>query len=365
MTQPSAPDLLAAVTGDRPTPRRHAARRESSSTRRALAVVGVLVLLLAAGGIGAALWFQNQLDSNIERFGDPFDGVSNRPEAAPDNPEEPLQAVNLLVLGSDSRISAGDPSQWEAGAQRTDAIMLVHLPADRESAQVVSIPRDSWVPIPGYGENKINGAYSYGGPSLMIQTVEDLTGVHIDHFVVTDFESFTSMTDALGGVRIRVPEDVGDGDKVFFEAGVHIMSGEEALTYSRQRYGLSNGDFGRVQRQQNWMRAILAKVNNNRNNVPMMTSFFETVSKSVAADEAFTIERMRDLYMSARGLSTNDVTFMTAPHSGTGRSADGQSIVVLDRARFDPLMAAIAKDKAAQYVTKNAEELEILPATVK
>ncbi len=364
MTPPSSSDPLAALTADGPSPRRHA-RRDRSSTTRALAVVGVLLLLLAAAGVGFALWFQNQLNANVERLGDPFAGVSDRPDPAPDDPDEPNEPVNFLVLGSDSRISAGDPSQWEAGAQRTDAIMLVHLPADRASAQVVSIPRDAWVPIPGHGENKINAAYSFGGPSLMIQTVEGLTGVRIDHFIVTDFESFTAMTDALGGVRIRVPEDVGDGDKVFFEAGEHVMSGEEALAYARQRYGLSNGDFGRVQRQQNWMRSILAKVNNNRNNVPMMTSFFETVSKSVAADDAFTMDRMRNLYMSARELSTNDVTFMTAPHSGTGRSADGQSIVVLDRERFDPLMAAIAADEAAAYVEANAEALDLLPATVK
>jgi LCP family protein required for cell wall assembly len=357
-------DPLSVFTADGPSPRRHA-RPEHSTTKRALAVVGVLLLLLAAGGVGLALWFQNQLNSNIERIGDPFAGVSERPAPAPDDPAEPNQPVNILVLGSDSRISAGDPSQWEAGAQRTDAIMLAHLPADRESAQVVSIPRDAWVPIPGHGENKINAAYSLGGPSLMIQTVEQLTGVRIDHFVVTDFESFTSMTDALGGVRIRVPQDVGDGDKVFFEAGEHIMSGEDALAYTRQRHGLANGDFGRVQRQQNWMRAILAKVNNNRNDVPLMTRFFTTVSQSVAADDGFTIDRMRELYMSARQLSTNDVAFMTAPHSGTGTSADGQSIVVLDRARFDPLMEAIAADEAATYIETNAEALDLLPATVK
>lgn len=337
----------------------------SSGTRRALIGLLALVLVIAGGGVGAVLWFQNKLDSNIERVGDPFAGVGNRPAPAPSNTATENQAVNVLVLGSDSRISAGDPSQWRAGAQRTDAIMLAHLPADRESAQVVSIPRDSWVPIPGYGEGKINAAFSYGGPSLMVETVEQLTGVHIDHFVVTDFESFTSMTDALGGVRIVVPEDIGDGKNVFFEAGEHIMSGEEALAYTRQRYGLSNGDFGRVQRQQNWMRAILAKVNNNRNDVPTMTRFFETVSKSVAADENFTIERMRDLYMSAREVSTNEVTFMTAPYSGTGRSADGQSIVVLDRARFDPLMEAISNDTAADYVVQHEGEINKLPAWVK
>ncbi|MFD6177426.1 MULTISPECIES: LCP family protein [unclassified Isoptericola] len=353
-------DPKPAAVGD-PSPRRHA-RPEGRSTRRALAVVGVLVLVLAAGGFGAAWWFQHQLDNNIERLGDPFAGIENTPEPA-DKAND--KAVNLLVLGSDSRISAGDPSQWKAGAQRTDAIMLVHLPADRESAQVVSIPRDSWVDIPGHGQAKINAAFSYGGPSLMIQTVQDLTGVKIDHFVVTDFDSFTAMTDALDGVRIRVPEDIGDGKQVFFSKGLHMMSGEEALAYTRQRHGLVNGDFGRVQRQQNWMRAILAKVNNNRNDVSMMTSFFTTVSKSVAADDGFTIDRMRNLYMSARGLSTNDVTFMTAPYSGTGRSDDGQSIVVLDRDRFDPLMASIAKDKAAKYVDKHADDLEVLPATVK
>nr|WP_051876482.1 LCP family protein [Cellulosimicrobium sp. MM] len=273
--------------------------------------------------------------------------------------------MNFLVLGSDSRISAGDPSQWEAGAQRTDAIMLVHLPADRQTAQVVSIPRDAWVPIPGHGEAKINAAFSYGGPPLMIQTVEDLTGVRIDHFAVTDFESFTTLTDALGGVQIRIPEDIGDGKKVFFEAGVHQMTGEEALTYTRQRHGLANGDFGRVQRQQNWMRAMLGKINNNRNDVAMMTRFFTAVSESVATDDGLTIDEMRNLYMSARGLSTNDVTFMTAPNSGTGRSADGQSIVVLDRARFDPLMASIANDSVGDYLVQNAEALEVLPPTVK
>ncbi|MFI2103084.1 LCP family protein [Isoptericola sp. NPDC019693] len=342
-------------------PHRHA-RTEPRRSRRVVAVVGVVVLLLAAGGFGAAWWFQQSLDRNIERIGDPFAEIPA--DSAPEVEEE-TEAVNLLVLGSDSRISAGDPSQWEAGAQRTDAIMLVHLPANRKSAQVVSIPRDSWVPIPGHGEAKINAAFSYGGPSLMIQTVQDLTGVKIDHFVVTDFESFTSMTDALDGVRIRVPEDIGDGKQVFFSKGVHMMSGEEALTYTRQRHGLSNGDFGRVQRQQNWMRAILAKVNNNRNDVGMMTDFFTTVSRSVAADDGFTIDRMRNLYMSARGLSTNDVDFMTAPYSGTGRSDDGQSIVVLDRQRFDPLMDAIAKDQAGSYVKEHADDLEVLPATVK
>jgi LCP family protein required for cell wall assembly len=328
-------------------------------------VVGVLLLLICLGGVAAVVAFRQTLDRNIEKLEDPFASIQDRPDPAPSDPAFPDEAVNILVLGSDSRISAGDPSQWKAGAQRTDAIMLVHLPADRQSAQVVSFPRDSWVPIPGHGEAKINAAFSYGGPALMIETVEQLTGVRIDHFALTDFTSFTRLTDALGGVQIRIPEDISDGKKVQFEAGVHNMTGEQALAYTRQRYGLPNGDFGRAQRQQNWMRSILAKVNNNRNDVPKMTAFFTAFSESVAVDEGLTMDRIQGLYMSARDLSTNDVTFLTVPHNGTGRSADGQSIVVLDRTLLDPLMASFADDTAAQFVEQNKAALKVLPPTVK
>ncbi len=140
-------------------------RRRWSSTATALTVVGVLLLVLAGAGLGTLLWFQRSLGHNIERLGDPFAEVSNRPVAASQPATSSYEAMNVLVLGSDSRISAGDPSQWQAGAQRTDAIMLIHIPADRQAAQVISIPRDSWVPIPGHGEAKINAAFSYGGPA--------------------------------------------------------------------------------------------------------------------------------------------------------------------------------------------------------
>ncbi len=349
-----------------PTEPTHArTRRRMSNTARALTVAGVLVAVLAGAAVGGVAWFQHRLANNIESLGDPFQDLPDRPSPAPSDPAEPNQAMNILVLGSDSRISAGDPSQWQAGAQRTDAIMLVHIPASREAAQVISIPRDSWVEIPGHGENKINAAFSFGGPALTIQTVEQLTGVHIDHFVVTDFTSFVGLTDALGGVQIRIPEDIGDGKQVFFEAGVHQMTGEQALKYVRQRHGLVNGDFGRVQRQQNWVRAIMGKVNNNRSDVVMMARFMNAVSQSVAADDGFTMDVMQGLMDSSRHLATNDVTFMTAPNSGTGRSAGGQSIVVLDRAKFDPLMAAIANDTATEFVEQNRDSLTILPATVR
>ena len=356
------------VTGipDDPPPQRHARRRRRlGTTATALIVVACLVAVLGGAAFGGIWWFQQRLDDNVEKLGDPFAELTDRPEPAQSpTSEDELTDLNFLVLGSDSRGSGDGTASLTDTGQRPDAIMLVHLPADRESAVVVSIPRDSWVEVPGHGHAKINAAYAYGGPSLMIQTVENLTDVHIDHFVVTGFDQFVGLTDALDGVRIRVPQDIGDGDDVFFEAGEHMMSGEEALAYTRQRYGLSNGDFGRVQRQQNWMRAILGKINNNRRDPIMMTNFFEEVSKAVATDDGLDITRMREIFDEAREISTNDVAFMTAPYEGTGRSADGQSIVVLDEDPFGRLMTAIADGEAAEFLEEHGEELELLPATV-
>ncbi len=358
-------DPLAELTGREAASRPVRGASERSATVRALAVAGLLLLGLFAAGIGGALWFKGQLDSNVERLGDPFAALPERPEPAPrETGADSPPPVNILVLGSDSRISAGDPSQWEAGAQRTDAIMLVHLAGDRQSAQVVSVPRDSWVPVPGHGEAKINAAYSFGGPPLLIQTFEDLTGVRIDHFVVADFESFTTMTDALGGVTIHVPEEVADAQGGDFTAGDHFMSGAQALEYTRQRYGLPGGDFDRVQRQQSWMRAIMRQVGDSLTDPVGMKSFLEVVTRSVAADDALTTDRMVELLVGARDLRVDDVAFLTAPYAGTGTSADGQSIVLLDRERFDPLMAAVAADDAAAYVREHAAELEILPGSL-
>lgn len=347
-------DLLAApnpVHGDV----RHARRTRRSRGFVAALVVGAL-LLVGGGGVAAYFGYRMSLDGNMERI-DAFADVdpSTRPSAAP--VEGPTAPVNILVLGSDSRISAGDPSAWEAGAQRTDAIMLVHLSADRQSAAAISIPRDSWVPIPGYGEAKINAAFSYGGPGLMIQTVENLTGVRIDHFAVTDFESFTTLTDSLDGVEITVPDGAGGSVR-------QAMTGEEALEFTRERHALANGDFGRVQRQQAWMRAIVAKANNSRSDPLMLAGFLQAITSSVAVDEDLTLDRIQELFTGAGDISTNDITFMTAPYTGTGRSADGQSIVVLDRATFDPLMEAVAKDELPSFLEANPDGMDVLPAVV-
>ena len=339
-------------------------RRPGRGGRAALlSVLAIfLVLTLATGGI--ALWVRHSLGSSLETFEDPFSGIPTR---APEQqvPEGQEAATNILVLGTDSRTSAGDPSQWEAGAQRTDAIMIMQISGDNKDVSVMSIPRDSWVSIPGHGEGKINAAYSYGGPSLTIQTVENLTGIRISHFVIADFESFQNLTDELGGVTINLkePQTLAGTE---FPAGAQVLNGKQALAYTRERKSLPGGDFDRVKRQQAWMRAIVRQVLTSRtlSNPTSLYSFLKTATQTVAVDESFTIDEMQSLAFGLRGLRSNDISFMTAPNNGTGTSPDGQSIVELNPDADTPLFEAFATDTVEDYLAQHPDAVELLPASV-
>ena len=321
-----------------------------------------LVLTLATGGL--ALWVRHSIASGMEFIADPFAGIPTRaPQQKVAAGEEP--AVNILVLGTDSRTSASDPSQWKEGAQRTDAIMIVQVSGDRKTVSVMSIPRDSWVEIPGHGQGKINAAYSYGGPSLTIHTVENLTGIHIDHFAVANFESFVALTDEIGGVRVnlKTPQRLAGKE---LGAGAQVLDGQQALAYTRERSSLPNGDFDRVKRQQTWMRSIVSRVltNGTLSSPTALYSFLKTASRTVAVDESFTLNQMQSLALETRHLHSNDIAFMTVPTAGTGTSADGQSIVTLDADADAPLFKAFAEDRVRAYLTEHPDAVELLPATV-
>ena len=360
-------DAKAASSGADTTSARSAGsalRRPGRGWRIALlSVLAIfLVLTLATGGL--ALWVRHSIASGMEFIADPFAGIPTRaPQQKVAAGEEP--AVNILVLGTDSRTSASDPSQWKEGAQRTDAIMIVQVSGDRKTVSVMSIPRDSWVEIPGHGQGKINAAYSYGGPSLTIHTVENLTGIHIDHFAVANFESFVALTDEIGGVRVnlKTPQTLAGKE---LGAGAQVLDGQQALAYTRERSSLPNGDFDRVKRQQTWMRSIVSRVltNGTLSSPTALYSFLKTASRTVAVDESFTLNQMQSLALETRHLHSNDIAFMTVPTAGTGTSADGQSIVTLDADADAPLFKAFAEDRVRAYLTEHPDAVELLPATV-
>jgi LCP family protein required for cell wall assembly len=310
------------------------------------------VVLVVGAATGLFLERQRAYDRNIQRIPGAFPAESDRPARAPG------RAQNWLLVGSDRRAgqaSTGvDANQalWRRGAQRADTIMLVHLPADRSHAYLVSFPRDAWVPIQGHGNGKLNAALAFGGPPLLIATIEQLTRVRVDHFAILDFEGFRSMTDALGGVEVRVAQTVWDPvQKVAWPAGTHHLDGARALDFVRQRHNLPGGDLGRIKRQQAFLKALAGRVVDRGTlaNPLKLNAFLEASTKAVSVDESLTISRLRTLALQFRSVRASDVVFLTAPVAGTGTEGR-QSVVYLDRAEGRLLYRALRTDAVERYL---------------
>jgi LCP family protein required for cell wall assembly len=331
--------------------------------RVAVAIVAVIALLVLAG-TGVLLERQRTYDSNIERITDAFPDERGRPAPAPEPPPDAVaRAENWLLVGSDRRSEQGTTGQdaeaglWSFGAQRADTIMLVHLPSDRRQVFLVSFPRDAWVPISGHGNAKINAALSFGGPPLLITTLEDLTGVRVDHFAMLDFQGFEAMTDAVGGVDVRVGQTVSDPMRdVVWDAGVHHLDGVEALKFVRQRYNLPGGDFDRIKRQQAFLKALAGRVVTAEvlTNPLRLNAFLEAVTSAVSVDDTVTAANLRALALQMRAVRPADIVFMTVPIAGLGDEA-GQSVVYLDRAKSRPLHRALRRDRVGRYVRRGAD----------
>lgn len=333
-----------------PAPRR---RRRRWRTALVSALVVVLVVVGALTGVG--VYLVNRYGAAIDRVPDVFAGVPDRPAApVPVDPSVDDAPVTFLVVGSDTR---ADIAAGELPDARSDVIMLIRLTADRTHAQVVSIPRDSWVLVPGVGMSKINAAYARGGPSLLVTTVERLTEVRIDHFVTFDFQGFVTITDALGGVDVDVAETTTSRGYTF-TAGENHLDGAAALAYVRERTGLPGGDLDRVQRQQQVIQAQFAELRRRDvfADLGTLSSTVSALTASMAVDDTLSNAALIDIAWSLRGLDSSGITFLTAPVAGTGREG-AQSVVRLDDARCAALWTYLRTDSLADHVDEFAGDL--------
>jgi LCP family protein required for cell wall assembly len=265
--------------------------------------------------------------------------LGTRPtQAPPANPNDPStgRAVNIVLIGSDTRSGQNGTIGGVVGGMRSDTTIVLHISADRTQVQAVSIPRDSMVQIPACQRSNgttsaayygmFNSAFSIGSQSgkvsdaaaCTIKTIEQTTHVFIDHYVVIDFAGFISMINALGGVPICIPQAINSpeaGLKV--PAGFQTLDGTTALAYARARYGVGDGsDTSRIFRQQRLLAATVQDVRSKNllTDVPQLIQFLNAATSSVTADPGLaSIPSMSGLAFSLKGVNLGSINFMTIP----------------------------------------------------
>jgi len=329
---------------------------EVSSPRRrhlksALLVLGITVGLVLVASAGMAIWLNSSL-SNIEKI-----DVTVPEESRPARDDD--DALNILLLGADAGTERNGPGTsimkdatkeiWPQGKYRSDAIMLMHITADRDHAYVISVPRDTYLPVhDSAGQQrettKINAALSIYGPSGALSTVENFADQRIDHLAMIDWDGFEDLTNALGGVEI----DTADG-------GTTTLNGKEALTYARERHDLPGGDFDRVRRHQNFLRSLGEELieRETLTNPIALKKTLNSITKNLAVDDAWSNGSIRSLAFSMRGIDAEDITFLTIPTKGTDKDPVAGSIVVIDRAACEELFRAMNDDELDQWVEAN------------
>jgi LCP family protein required for cell wall assembly len=305
--------------------------------RTILKIVAALVVLLLAAGVGLFFWIDSRLGGIDTQVLTDYQG---RPADTP--------GTNWLLVGSDSRkgLSATDRKKLATGraaGQRTDSMMLLHIPAGSDKPTLVSLPRDSAVTIPGKGRNKLNAAYAFGGPKLLAQTVETVTGVRIDNYMEIGFAGFVDIVDAVGGVEINVRAAVDDPKAgLKLKKGPQLLTGAQALGYVRTRKGGALPDFERTKRQRQFLGAVVKKAASPGT----LINPFQSIPLAMAATDAVAVDPSTGAFdMLSLGLAMGGSPVTTVVPFGGNEIAGGGSAVKWDKEKALALFNAIKEDK--------------------
>ncbi|ROO52627.1 LytR family transcriptional attenuator [Micromonospora sp. Llam0] len=357
-------------------------RRKDPIWARTMVVLGALLMMLSGTTIVGSKWLIAQATSGIEQSN--LLGVAGKTDAeGGDSLEGP---IDMLLLGIDHRGS------WAESDTRADTIIILHIPATHDQAYLISVPRDTEVEIPPFeqsgwpgGVGKAteaffhgaqNGAGHAGGARLMAETIKNLTGVSFDGAAIINFSGFKSVIDSLGSVRLCVDEDTpsihmtlvdgqpmwnsdaakvsGEKQQVVHKKGCREMQGWEALDFSRQRYGLDNGDYDRQKNQQKLIKAMAKKAMANG----VMTNPLKLNELIEAAGKAFVLDTgkaaLPDFVFTLRGVAANDLVMLrTNGGSFNGNDAGRENIDPLSQEMFQ----AVKNDNLAEFILANPSVL--------
>ncbi|GII63444.1 hypothetical protein Skr01_35290 [Sphaerisporangium krabiense] len=312
-------------------PRERRPRRTGRIVLRVAVIVLALLLVLVVAGY---FWINSRINT-IESLTD-YDG---RPAATP--------GEDWLLVGSDSRagLSAAQRKKLATGravGKRTDTMMLLHIPESGRPT-LVSLPRDSYVPIEGHGSDKLNAAYAYGGPKLLAKTIEKVTDIRIDHYMEIGFSGFVGIVDAVGGVNICVKQNIEDHKAgINLKKGCQDMDGGTALGYVRTRKTGALPDFDRTQRQRQFFAAVVKKAA-----APgVLINPFRSIPLAMSATDSVAVDPGTGAFdLLSLGLAMSGDPIATAVPVGSLPTINGASVVKWDTEKALRLFKALAEDK--------------------
>lgn len=315
-------------------------RRKRGGGRRIVQILVALLVIYLLIYVAIAAVSYSKLD-RVSALPD----YNGRPAATP--------GQDWLLVGSDSREGLTKKEQnklhtGHTGGRRTDTIMLMHMPAGGGKATLVSLPRDSYVPIPGHGRNKINAAYSIGGAKLLTRTVEQVTGIRLDHYMEIGFGGFVGAVDGVGGVRICVKQTLHDSvEHTTFKKGCHVWKGRKALLYVRSRHSSARGDFARVEHQRQFLAALFHKASSPGtifNPVRFGRLAFAS-AEGITADDHTGLIDLSQLFLTMRSASSGGVRKITVPVAGAAYAPNAGSVVKWDRTKALKLFNQLKHDR--------------------
>jgi LCP family protein required for cell wall assembly len=336
--------------------------------RRLTITILVSLLLLMAGGAFGAWTYVRSLDTKINRVVAADSALAG--QLSGDAPKAPGEPFYMLLMGDDRR-----PGETKA---RSDTLILARVDPKLKKIQLISIPRDSRVDIPGYSApQKINAAAAWGGPALAIKTVKELTGLPIAHYLTVDFNGLRGVVNALGGVWVDVPvlidarvnkRSAWETQNRLIQKGYQKLNGTQALAFVRARHSFADGDFSRMRNQQLFIRALV-KQGLSLSSVVKAPKIIAAVSDNLSTD--FTVAQLADLAAQFKGMKDADLESATAPAKNA--FIDGIAFVVIDEAQFDKMLARMRKGeplvpvaavKGSKGATATASPAAIKPSSI-
>lgn len=294
-----------------------------------------MIVVAIAAGAGAYFW---------REIGGLFTRVDLRLDPAGGG------ALNVLLIGSDTRDNINDPRDIEmfgrVGGKRADTIILAQIVPSQERGILLHFPRDLWVTIPGEGarrttRGKINSAYQHG-PQAVIDTVQEVTGLPINHYLEIDLKGFRNMVGAIGGVDICLTEPLYDSQLNFrLPEGVTKLNGNQALSFVRARHASPDGDFGRIRRQQQFLKAVVTRVGSAGvlGNPLKVKSLAEAFARNVTVDTFFQLDDMVRFALSVKRVGPEQLQTYQVP--GRIGRVGAQSVVVMQPEQADVIFGAL------------------------